>query len=75
MLFAGAMIACQSSIGLSPVPTPTPDALVITPAITGLKVGETQTLSAMIMPGQRFVTASWSTDAAEVVTIQPDGHV
>jgi len=77
IMFAGLIIACRSSTGPSPLPSPAPasDTLVIVPAITGLKVGETQTLNAVIVPGQRSVAPSWSTDAADVVTIQPDGVV
>lgn len=70
------MVACQNSAPSSAAP-PGPDVLVIVPALTALSVGATATLRAAVVsggvPGQP-VAASWSSDAPDVMPIQPDGR-
>jgi Big-like domain-containing protein len=57
---------------------PQPDVLTITPPREALKVGETETLSAVVVSGngtRRTVAASWSSDTPEVAAIGEDGRV
>lgn len=57
---------------------PRPDVLMITPAIDGLKIGSTETLTAVVLSGDgtlRTVVASWSSDAPDIVALGSDGRV
>jgi hypothetical protein len=75
--------SCHDASGQSPLAPPSslppqPDALTITPAIDALKLGSTQTLTAVVLSGdgmRRTVAASWSSDAPEVVAVGDDGRV
>jgi hypothetical protein len=74
--------SCHDATGPSPIAPPSslppqPDALTITPAIDALKLGSTQTLTAVVLSGgmRRTVAASWSSDTPEVVAVGDDGRV
>ena len=69
--------SCNSSTATSPSP-PRPDTLAIVPSLEGLKLGETQALSAVVTAAndaRTTVSAAWSTDAPAVVVIEDDGRV
>jgi Big-like domain-containing protein len=73
--------SCHDATGPSPIPSstpPQPDILVITPAVEGLKVGETTILAAELVSGSgahRTVPASWSSGTPDVAAISEDGRV
>ena len=79
------MASCQSATQpyspppVPPLPTPPgPDVLVIMPALSGVKLGATAKLTAVVRSGSgsgQPVAASWSSDAPDVATIQSDGQV
>jgi uncharacterized protein YjdB len=51
---------------------------MITPPIDTLKLGSTEALTPVVVSGnggQRTVSASWSSDAPEVISVSDDGHV
>jgi hypothetical protein len=69
----------QPSPPVSPSPLPAgPDALVILPALSGITLGASATLAAVVTSGGvpgRPVAASWASDAPDVAPVQADGHV
>jgi hypothetical protein len=74
------MVSCQSATQPSPPPPspPRPDVLAIGPALEALKLGLSDTLAAAIVSSdgaRRIVTALWSSDSPDVVSIQRDGRV
>jgi hypothetical protein len=77
-LFALSVVmgSCQSPV--APSPSPRPDALTIVPSMDAVKLGETQSLSAVVVSGdgaRRPVSAAWSSDAPAVAAVSDDGRV
>jgi hypothetical protein len=69
--------SCQSTTTPTPV-AQAPDILAIAPAMEALKLSSNVVLTAAIIAGdgtRRTVAASWSSDAPDVVSIQPDGRI
>ncbi|HXH07564.1 MAG TPA: Ig-like domain-containing protein [Vicinamibacterales bacterium] len=78
-LCAVALLAasCQEATGPSALP-PRPDELVITPPVEALKIGEGETLAALLIRGNGTrvtVPAAWSSDAPHVASVSSDGRV
>jgi hypothetical protein len=74
---AGLIGSCGGSSPSSPTAS-RPDTLAISPLLDALKLGETQTLSAVLISGdgsRRTISATWSSDAPEIVAVTPDGRV
>jgi uncharacterized protein YjdB len=76
------MGSCETATAPSVTPSATsssrPDTLAIVPFLDALKLGETQALSAVVISGdgtRRPVSASWSSDAPDVVAVSDDGRV
>jgi hypothetical protein len=70
------MGSCQSPV--APSPSPRPDTLTISPSMDAIKLGETQSLSAVVVSGgdvRRPVSAAWSSDAPAVAAVSDDGRV
>src|SRR5437016_1346479 len=74
-----ALLATSCQGATQPTASPSrPDVLVIASAADALKLGSDAALTAAIVSGdgaRKVVTATWSSDAPDVVSIQSDGHV
>ena len=74
--FAFVAACCQKATRPTALP-PGPDLLVIAPPIEALKMGERETLSALLIRGdgsRTAVRASWASDAPQVVSVTADGE-
>jgi hypothetical protein len=76
LVLALLLVACRDITEPTRISTQ-PETLAIAPAMKGLKLGSVEQLTTLLFSGdsRRAVSASWSSDAPDVVAVSDDGRV